>query len=137
LKPSIALLGSTTIPGQPEQVAAARAFVAQALSDCVYVDTAVLLASELVTNSLLHSRSRRLGGTITVTLIAVPGGIRAEVADEGGATAPALRSREAGPPDLAEDGRGLQLVDVLADRWGSWCEANGTVTWFELLQAVI
>jgi anti-sigma regulatory factor (Ser/Thr protein kinase) len=135
MKAGIALLGRMTIPGQPEHVAAARAFVARTLDNCVQAETAVLLTSELVTNSLRHSRSCRHGGIITVTLITTPDGIRAEVADEGGATVPALRSSHGEPPGLAEDGRGLQLVDMLADRWGCWREATGTVTWFELVQA--
>jgi anti-sigma regulatory factor (Ser/Thr protein kinase) len=63
----------------------AREFVAARLRDgYACADTAVLLTSELVTNSAVHSDSRRHGGTITVTLIAVPDGIRAEVIDEGG-----------------------------------------------------
>ena len=135
MKAGVALLARMTIPGQPQHVAAARAFVASTLGDCAHTGTAVLLTSELVTNSLQHSCSRRHGGTITVTLITTPDGIRTEVADEGGATAPALRPSQGGPPELTEDGRGLQLVDMLADRWGCWHEASGTVTWFELIQA--
>lgn len=135
MKTGMSLLGRTTIPAQAQHVAAARAFVARALGDCALADTALLLTSELVTNSLQHSHSRRLGGTITVTLITTPGGIRTEVADEGGATTPAMRPG-AWPPELTEDGRGLRMVDMLADRWGSSCEASGTVTWFELIAAV-
>lgn len=132
---AISILGRTTFPGQPEHLAAARAFVARTLGNCAHADTAVLLTNELVTNSLQHSRSRRHGGVIAITLITTPAGIRTEVADEGGATAPALRPSEARPPELTEDGRGLQLVDMLADRWGCCCETSGTVTWFELRNA--
>lgn len=128
-----ALLGSLTIPGRPENVRAARAFVAQALADdCACAPTAVLLTCELVTNSLQHSDSRRDGGTITVTLISIPGGIRAEVVDQGGATVPALRSGNPGLPELAEGGRGLQLVEILSARWSYTRDEAGTVTWFEL-----
>lgn len=133
---AISLLGRTTIPGQPEHLAAARAFVARTLGDCPHADTVVLLTNELVTNSLQHSRSRHHGGVITITLIAIPDGIRTEVADEGGATAPALRLSEGRPSELTEDGRGLQLVDTLADRWGCCCQTSGTVTWFELTDGV-
>ena len=129
MKTGTALLGSLTIPGRPERVAEARAFVAQTLGDdCACVATAVLLTSELVTNALLHSHSRCDGGTITVTLIAVPDGIRAEVIDEGGPGVPVLR----GPLDLSESGRGLHLVDTLSARWDYWRDEAGTVTWFEL-----
>ena len=136
MKAAISLLGRTTIPGQPEHMAATRAFVARTLGDCAHAVTAILLTNELVTNSLQHSRSRRHGGVITITLIAIPDGIRTEVADEGGATTPALRPSEGCPSELTEDGRGLQLIDMLADRWGCCCETSSTVTWFELIDAV-
>jgi anti-sigma regulatory factor (Ser/Thr protein kinase) len=99
------------------------------------MDTAVLLTSELVTNSLQHSRSRRDGGIITVTLIAIPGGIRAEVSDEGGLAAPALRSSP-DEPSVAEDGRGLHLVQALSTRWSYWHDGSGTLTWFELTEPI-
>jgi anti-sigma regulatory factor (Ser/Thr protein kinase) len=56
-----------TIPGQPEQVHAAREFVETALgADRPYTFAGVLLTSELVTNSMLHSNSRLPGQTITI-----------------------------------------------------------------------
>jgi len=131
-----ALLGSLTVPGRPQHLHAARAFVARTLGDhCSCADTAVLLASELVGNSLQHSDSGRPGGMVTITLIAIPGGIRAEVTDEGGATVPAVRSATVGAPHLAENGRGLQLVDSLAARWSYCRDQAGTVTWFELTES--
>jgi len=135
MKPGVTLLGSLTFPGQPEYAAAARAFVARTLgNNYACSDTAILLTSELVTNSLQHSRSRRDGGTITVTLIAIPGGVRAEVIDEGGDTAPTLHRGPGEPPDLTEGGHGLWLVETLSDRWSYWRDAAGTATWFELTE---
>jgi anti-sigma regulatory factor (Ser/Thr protein kinase) len=137
MKTAIALLGRLTIPGRPEQAALARAFVARTLSnDCAHADTAVLLTSELVTNSLVHSRSGRSGGRITVTLLAIPGGIRAEILDDGAPNAPTLRSRPEESPRLAENGRGLQLVETLSTRWNYWYDESGTLTWFELSDPV-
>ena len=127
------LLASLTIPGQLDHLHAARAFVARTLGDdCACADTAVLLTSELVSNSLQHSNSRRDGGTITITMIDIPGGIRAEVIDEGSQTVPALRTGQPVLPELAESGRGLQLVHTLAARWDYYRDEAGTVTWFEL-----
>ncbi len=135
MRTGAALLGSLTIPGRPEHVAEARAFAAQSLGDgCPCADTVILLTCELVTNSLQHSDSRRDGGTITVTLIAIPDGIRAEVIDEGGATVPALRPAPPESPELSEGGRGLQLVDMLSTRWNYCRDEAGTVTWFELVE---
>jgi anti-sigma regulatory factor (Ser/Thr protein kinase) len=136
MKTGTLLLGSLTIAGKPEHLRAVRAFVARSLGDeRACADTAVLLTSELVTNSLQHSQSRRHGGSITVSLIAVLGGIRAEVIDEGGATVPALRPGQPDPPELAESGRGLMLVDSLSARWSYLCGEGGTVTWFELAES--
>jgi anti-sigma regulatory factor (Ser/Thr protein kinase) len=133
MKTDTALLGSLTIPGQAAHVAEARAFVSRTLgAECAEADLAILLTSELVTNSIQHSRSGRNGGTITITLIAVPDGIRGEVIDEGGATDPMLSSSQAGPTVLAENGRGLQLVQMLSARWSFAHDEAGTVTWFEL-----
>lgn len=127
------LLGSLTIPGRPEHVAEAREFTARILGDnCACVATAVLLTSELVANSVLHSDSSRDGGAVTVNLIAIPGGIRVEVVDAGGANAPKLRSSQPDRPDLSDGGRGLQLVDMLSARWSYWLDDASTVTWFEL-----
>jgi anti-sigma regulatory factor (Ser/Thr protein kinase) len=143
LSAETALLGTLTIPGQPEFARLARAFVARTLRGSFSrVDVAVLLTSELVGNSLQYSSSRRPGGVITITLIAVPDGIRAEVADSGGPTVPALcppRAAEPAEPailaGLSEGGRGLQLVDMLSARWSYCSERTRTITWFELAES--
>ena len=88
----------------------------------------MLLASELFTNSLRHSGSGLPGETVTVTVTARTGAVRVEVADRSGPGVPELRP--AGSD--AEDGRGLGIVERLADRWG-WRRRGGrTVTWFVL-----
>jgi anti-sigma regulatory factor (Ser/Thr protein kinase) len=124
-----AIRGCLTIPGRPEQASAAREFVKTALGTghpCTF--TAVLLTSELVTNSVLHSNSRLPGQSITVTVAEIPGGARVEVRDAGGASVPSPHARD----DLAEHGRGLQLVRDLSARWGYRRHGNGLVTWFEI-----
>ncbi len=127
------LLASLTIPGEPAYLHAAREFVARTLGHgCACSDTAVLLTSELVTNSVQHSDSRRRGGTVAITVIAIPGGIRVEVIDDGSTTIPATSLSQPQEPDLAENGHGLRLVEILSARWGHYSDAAGTVTWFEL-----
>ena len=127
------LLGSLTIPGEPACLHDARDFAACALSGAnADVDSAVLLTSELVTNSMQHSGSRYPGGTVTISVIAVPDGIRVEVIDDGAAAIPAVSVGQDEQPCLAEDGRGLQLVDALSAWWGHYTDEAGTVTWFEL-----
>jgi anti-sigma regulatory factor (Ser/Thr protein kinase) len=92
-------------------------------------ETARLLVSELVTNAILHSESRRPGGSISVTVVDVPDGIRVEVADEGSVrSVPMVRDEP-----LAPDGRGLLLVQTLADDWGYQLRNDGgTTVWFRL-----
>lgn len=118
------------VPGQPEQVRAAREFVIRTLgADHPCTDFAVLLSSELVTNSVRHSDSRLPGGTVTITLAGIPGGVQVEVLDAGGASVPHVKA-EAG--SIAESGRGLRMVSELSARWGYRQEATGRVTWFEV-----
>ena len=79
----------------------------------------MLLTSELVTNSVQHSNSGRAGGTVTLTLISIPGGIRVEVIDDGAETTPTVSVDPHRQPDLADSGRGLELVEMLSARWSN------------------
>jgi anti-sigma regulatory factor (Ser/Thr protein kinase) len=127
-----AVLGSLTIPGRPEHVREARAFVAKALANLGQgLDDAVLLTSELVTNAVMHSASRCSGGTVRVQIIESAGGVRIDVADAGSdLSAPVVRG------DLyASDGHGLFLVQTLSDQWGYLRDDNGTTVWFWLAAA--
>jgi anti-sigma regulatory factor (Ser/Thr protein kinase) len=124
-----AIRARSTIPGCVRSVPRTRAFVDAVLGpDHPGRETARLLASELVTNAVLHSASSRPGGSITVTIMDVPGGIRVEVADEGSEfSVPVVRD-----DPLALDGRGLLLVQTLADDWGYRRDPAGTTVWFQV-----
>jgi len=101
-------------------------------------ETLILLVSELVTNAVVHT------GRPAVLRLSVPdagsgpasgepplGGVvatvRLEVVD---ASARAPRPRCAEGDDT--DGRGLALVDGLADRWGWSAEGAGKRVWCEV-----
>jgi len=124
-----AVLGILTIPGRPEHVREARAFVAKALGDLHPArDNAILLTSELVTNAITHSRSHSVGGTVTVMVAESEGGVRIEATDEGSElSAPVVRGDV-----YASDGHGLFLVQTLADQWGYVRDSSGTTVWFWL-----
>jgi anti-sigma regulatory factor (Ser/Thr protein kinase) len=124
------VLGSLTIPGRPEQVGLARAFVAQTLNSKQIkadADAATLLTSEIVTNAIQHTRSGVDGGTVTIVVIGVAHGVIVEIIDDGSAGAPVVKG------DLyAAEGHGLFLVEQLATEWGYLKDPAGTTVWFHL-----
>jgi anti-sigma regulatory factor (Ser/Thr protein kinase) len=116
-----------TFPGRVDQVACAREFVKTIVGRCPVRDEAVLLTSELCTNTLQHTASGR-GGTFEVTVHRAPQSLRVEVRDDGSETIPAVRNFG----KLAEDGRGLELVQLIASRWGQHGDEYGRSVFFEL-----
>jgi anti-sigma regulatory factor (Ser/Thr protein kinase) len=124
-----AILETITVPGCVGSVPRARAFVGSLLGpDDPRGEAARLLVSELVTNAVVHSDSRHPGGTVTVLVTEGEGGLRVEVIDEGSAhTVPVVMDDV-----LATQGRGLLLVQSLADEWGYFRDSVGTTVWFHL-----
>jgi anti-sigma regulatory factor (Ser/Thr protein kinase) len=115
-------------PGRHDQVARARTFVRAVLGPVPVLDDAVLLVSELCANALLHTASGH-GGTFEVAIYPRSFSVRVEVRDGGAAQPPEVRQ----PADTcAEDGRGLGLVELLADRWGHSGDPDGRSVFFEL-----
>jgi anti-sigma regulatory factor (Ser/Thr protein kinase) len=124
-----AVLGSLTIPGRPEEVRAARAFVAKLLGEhSPLADAAVLLTSEIVTNAVVHSNSRRPGGAVLLMVTETAGGLRIEVTDDGSQLSAPVVKGDA----YSSDGHGLLLVQSLADQWGYLRGSAGTTVWFWL-----
>jgi anti-sigma regulatory factor (Ser/Thr protein kinase) len=128
---SAAVIGSLTIQARPEMVGAARCFVARALGAAdPATEVAVLLASETVTNAVLHSNSRRAGGMVTITATEMGGGVRIEVTDEGSKRSiPEVKDH-----GCVSGGHGLLLVQTLADQWGYLRDELGTTVWFWLVR---
>ena len=83
------------------------------------VSDVVLMASELVTNAMMHGRS-----PIDLLLRSNGSQIILEVQDRG-----AYRPRRLQPSDDDERGRGLHIVAQLADQWGSRSTTNGKSVW--------
>ncbi len=114
-----------SVPGLPGSVSDARHFVADLCRDWglgAVSDTATLLVSETVTNSIVHCRSE-----VELTLEFSPPTLRVGIADHD-TTLP--RQRPLG--DEEEGGRGLALVDALADSWGVEPAFDGKTVWFQL-----
>ena len=82
----------------------------------------MLLASELVTNALLHGTP-----PISIEVLGITSGVRVVVTDAH-PDLPVLR-----PPSREDEhGRGLLLVAKLAARWGVDAHPPGKSVWFEL-----
>jgi anti-sigma regulatory factor (Ser/Thr protein kinase) len=114
-----------TYPAEPEQVRIARAALAGWLESWRRVDEAVLIASEFVTNAVLHSASAD-GGAFTLRSEIGRDRLRIEVEDAGGPWRDGPR----------HDGRphGFDVVAAIAGagNWGIDGDDRGRVAWARL-----
>jgi anti-sigma regulatory factor (Ser/Thr protein kinase) len=116
------------VGADPAEVGRARRWARSRLAGCgigvdePLADTLVLLISELVTNAVVHT-----GCPAVLRMLFGGPGVRVEVMDTS-ACPPAPRHAD------GEDtnGRGLELVDGLADRWGWAREGTGKRIWCEV-----
>lgn len=92
--------------------------------DPVLVEDVVLVATELVTNAVLHT-----AGTVEVAAWRAPDGAwRVEVADES----PVVPVLQDDVPLRQPNGRGLRIVQALATSWGVVRTDSGKRCWVEL-----
>jgi anti-sigma regulatory factor (Ser/Thr protein kinase) len=121
--------GELALTGGPEAVSLARAAVHARLEADLppeRLGDVMLMTSELVTNAIRHGGAS--GPDDRIRLRALRRGPRAriEVRDDG----PGFGAR---PPDpLTDGGMGLELVDRLADAWGTDRRGRTTIVWFEV-----
>ncbi len=113
-----------SFPNAATSVAEARHFVSDLLagSSAQLRQRVELMVSELATNAVKHARS---GFRLTVEQRR--GGVRIVVTDEGAGT-----PRRRTPSSLEPTGRGLAIVEALADDWGVDGHASGKAVWFSL-----
>jgi anti-sigma regulatory factor (Ser/Thr protein kinase) len=113
--------------GTIDQAQHVRADLKQVAAGCPVSDDLVLLASELSTNAILHSRSGHPDRTFTVRVTLYPGDYAwGEVVDQGGTwTADEVDE---------EHGRGLAIVAAVAGdgNWGIDGSAASRAAWFRL-----
>ena len=105
------------LPAEPASVGQARRFVRGVLADWglgELVDTVQLLTSELATNAVLHART-----AFAVVVSRTSEAVRVDVLD-GSTVAP--RNRQ--PSLTAATGRGVNMVEALADHWGATPETQ-------------
>lgn len=111
----------------PESVRAARQFMRRTLEELDVpeppLENAILLGNELVTNAVQHART-----PFEVRIDADERLVRVEVQDADPRPA---RPKAAATSDTS--GRGLAMVDLVADRWGVDEHPAGKTVWAELL----
>jgi len=113
------------LEAHPTSAGIARRHVAQALAAAPLaelVDTASLLVSEIVTNAVLHA-----GTAIELSCRVVGGSVQVKVRDHS-AVIPSQRHFDV----AATTGRGLGMVELLADEWGVDADEWGKTVWFLL-----
>ena len=116
-----------TLPGVESSVADGRRFVRRTIgSRHPVLERVTLGVSELATNAIMHTPSGD-GGQITIGLVAAGGLVRAEVTNDGTMTAKPRIRRDT----TAENGRGILIVDALADAWGVIKGSGTTTVWAE------
>lgn len=114
------------LQAEPTAAGAARDILEAVGSDLpepILLD-AKLLATEVVTNAIRHAR----GTQALIVRIRRNNYVRVEVVDQGPMFAPQ-------PPTTstrAESGRGLMVVDRVANAWGVEPDEAGKKVWFEL-----
>ncbi|MFD8523356.1 ATP-binding protein [Streptomyces capillispiralis] len=116
------------LPSRPESAATARRLVQVVILrhwglTAGTTEDAVLLVSELVGNAVRHTGARVFG----LRMRQRRGWIRVEVRDPSRGL-PCLMPVQ----EMDVSGRGLFLVDELADRWGVDLLPRGKTTWFEM-----
>jgi anti-sigma regulatory factor (Ser/Thr protein kinase) len=118
--------GRLVLPAVPRGVTVSRQLVREVcrlLGLDEVAEVAELLASEVVTNSVLHASTACLQVVVQVD----HGHLMVSVADED-RHPPRLRR----PSAEALGGRGLYLLDALAEDWGVVEQAGGKAVWFVL-----
>ncbi len=108
----------------PRSARLVRGFIRGTLGATPRTDAAVLLASELAANAIQHSQ-----GDFEVGIRSgCDGTVRVSVSDTS-EQAPRL---EEPPAPYAGRGRGLQIVEAMAQEWGVESTSRGKTVWFEV-----
>ncbi|GHH05089.1 SpoIIE family protein phosphatase [Streptomyces lanatus] len=132
VQPAVRRTVMSVAQAEPERVGVARQQLRELLHDWAcedQVDSAVLLLSETLTNVLVHTDADAL---LLAEVSGEPGHrrMRVEVTDNSD-DLPHRRS----PGELASSGRGLMLIELLAQAWGVDPRGEGKSIWFELYES--
>jgi anti-sigma regulatory factor (Ser/Thr protein kinase) len=123
--PATPATATRTFARRAEEVPAARRFVRETLAGDPACGDAELLTCELVTNVVQHATD---AARVTVAVMHRGTIVHVDVIDDGCIGLPHWHESDGHD----EDGRGFQLVNALAERWGFLRERSGTCVWFEI-----
>jgi hypothetical protein len=118
--------------GGADQVLDVQGWIEDLLPDCAVRTDVLLLARELSTNAIRHSRSGEAGGQFSVDIDWSPALARVVIGDQGSADAPAIAPRSDGAARPGESRRGLLIVDDVADDWGTAGRPNRRWVWADV-----
>jgi anti-sigma regulatory factor (Ser/Thr protein kinase) len=109
---------------RPASAAEVRSFLRDRLSTAdPRTQDALWLASEIATNAVLHARS-----PFQLTVEVGPDVLRVAISDDN-PTMPVVAASDSS----STSGRGLSIIEAVADRWGvESAAATGKTVWFEL-----
>ncbi len=110
--------------GDAGELGAVRQFVVDTLlrrGHDRHLESASIVVSELATNAIMHARS-----DFVVSMSSRDGSVRLAVRDASTAI-PSVRA----PSPTTMSGRGLLLIGVLAQRWGTEIVGDGKIVWAE------
>ena len=128
----LAILAADWFPGEGASVGQAREFVRGVLGSAwPRLDDLLLMVSEVASNAVRHTASGDDGGWFDLTVSAAGYAVRIAIADGGGSSEPRIPDG-GGEFGVLTDGRGLRIVDALADEWGHTGDDLGRVVWFEV-----
>jgi serine/threonine-protein kinase RsbW len=126
-----AVLAADWFPGLAASVRQSREFVRGVLGECwPGLDDVLVMVSEIASNAVRHTASGD-DGWFDVTVSVTGCTARVAIADRGSSSEPRMPDG-GGALDALTGGRGLRIVDTLADRWGHGGDELGRVVWFEV-----
>jgi anti-sigma regulatory factor (Ser/Thr protein kinase) len=124
-------LAAVWFPGETAAVGEARDFVRGVLGEAwPGLDDILLMVSEVTSNAVRHTASGN-DGWFDLTVSAAGYTVRVAVADGGSSSEPRVCD-DGGELGVLAGGRGLRIVDALADGWGYKGDELGRVVWFEV-----
>ena len=126
-----AVLAADWFPGDAASVRQSREFVRGVLGESwPCLDDVLVMVSEIASNAVRHTASGD-NSWFDVTVSVTGRTARVAIADRGSSSEPRIPD-SGGGFDALTGGRGLRIVDTLADRWGHGGDELGRVVWFEV-----